>query len=192
MMPIDSPTAFVDQLRASGAVDAEQLEEVSRDLLPRFPDPESLAKELLQRGWLTPFQVNQLLEGCGHELLLGSYLLLDRLGEGGMGQVFKARHQLMNRVVALKVVRKDLLTDPGAMERFRREFLALAQLSHPNIIIAHDAANIGDRLVLVMEYVPGTDLARLVRQSGPLAVARACDYIRQAALGLQHAYERGL
>jgi serine/threonine protein kinase len=158
----------------------------------RFSEPRGLARELLQRNWVTPYQVNQLFRGRSQDLVLGDYLLLERLGEGGFGQVFKARHQLMNRVVAVKLIRRDRLGNVEAVRRFQREIRAAAQLSHPNIITAHDAAVVGDTYLLVMEYVEGVDLKKLVEQRGPLPVAEACGYIRQAALGLQHAHEQGL
>ncbi len=123
---------------------------------------------------------------------LGQYQLLEKLGEGGMGQVFKARHQLMDRIVALKVINKKHLDNPEAVLRFHREIRALAQLDHPNIVRAHDADQVDDRHFLVMEYIEGTNLAKLVRRQGPLAVAQACAYIQQAGAGLQHAHEHGL
>jgi serine/threonine protein kinase len=123
---------------------------------------------------------------------LGQYELLDKLGEGGMGQVFKARHRLMGRVVALKVVHAKCLDRPDALERFGREIRALAQLDHPNIVRAEYADEVDGTHFLVMEYVPGRDLAGLVRERGPMPVGQACDYVRQAALALQHAHERGL
>src|SRR5205823_6567103 len=112
--------------------------------------------------------------------------------QGGMGRVFKARHTLMDRIVALKVIRGDRLDEPEQLSRFRREMQAAAKLAHPNVVLAHDAALADDRYYLAMEYIEGIDLARLVKERGKLPVAQACDYIRQAALGLQHAYERGL
>jgi tRNA A-37 threonylcarbamoyl transferase component Bud32 len=123
---------------------------------------------------------------------LGQYDLLKKLGEGGMGQVFKARHRLMNRVVALKVIHKRHLDRPGAVERFRREIRTLAQLGHPNIVGAQYADQVGDTHFLVMEFVEGVTLAQLVRERGPLPVPLACAYARQAAEALQHAHEHGL
>jgi serine/threonine protein kinase len=187
-----STASLVDLLRRYRLLEPGQPEQVSRTLQHRFTDPKALARELLQRGWLTPYQANQLLQGRGQELALGSYVLLERLGEGGMGQVFKARHQQMGRVVALKVIRKERLASPDAVRRFQREVRVLAQLDHPNIVRAYDAQEVGGTQLLVMEYVAGTDLAKLVGKEGPLPVGRACEYIRQAALGLQHAHERGV
>jgi serine/threonine protein kinase len=123
---------------------------------------------------------------------IAGYQLLDQLGQGGMGQVYKARHLHMGRTVAVKLIRPDRLTHADAVRRFQREARAAARLAHPNIVTVYDSGHAGGTHFLVMEYVAGTDLARLVRESGPLPIARACAYVRQAALGLQHAFERGL
>jgi formylglycine-generating enzyme required for sulfatase activity/serine/threonine protein kinase len=161
-------------------------------LQKQFPEAHSLAGELVRRGWLTLYQANQLLQGRGAELVLGPYRVLERLGEGGMGQVFRARHIRMDRLVALKVINKDRLAGPKAFQRFTQEARAAARLSHPNIVVAHDSDEVDGRHFLAMEYVDGTDLAKLVNESGPLSVGQACDFARQAALGLQHAHERGV
>ncbi|OAI54255.1 hypothetical protein AYO44_15270 [Planctomycetaceae bacterium SCGC AG-212-F19] len=190
-MGIDTVAALNEELVKNQLLEATQLSQVAR-LQARAADARGLARELVQRGWLTPYQVNQLFQGHGKDLVLGHYLLLERLGEGGMGQVFKARHARLGRIVALKVIRKDKLADPEAVGRFRREIQAVAQLSHPNVVAAFDADQTDDALFLIMEYVEGIDLARLVREQGPLPVPVACEYIRQAALGLQHAHEKGL
>jgi serine/threonine-protein kinase len=154
--------------------------------------PRELGRELLQRNWLTPYQVNKLLQGRGAELILGPYLLLERLGEGGAGQVFKARHLRMNRLVAIKVLRKEVVTDAEVLARFYREIQLVSQLNHPNIVRAFDAGPIGQSHVLVMEFVEGVDLGRRVRDGGLLPVDEACEYVRQAAVSLQHAHGKGL
>jgi tRNA A-37 threonylcarbamoyl transferase component Bud32 len=188
-----SNAPLVDALRQSRLLEPARLEEVARTLQPRFPDPQALAGELIRRGWLTSYQADQLLQGRGQELVLGPYLFLERLGEGGMGQVFKARHRHLGRTVAIKLIRTERLDSPEAVRRFEREVRAAAHLDHPNVVLALDAAEIGGTHLLVMEYVEGaTDLSRLVRTNGPLPWPQACDYIRQAALGLQHAFEKGL
>lgn len=120
------------------------------------------------------------------------YLILRELGHGGMGVVYQALHRDMNRQVAIKVISRSLLDRPNALERFRREVQAAAQLCHRNIVIAHDAEQAGDLHMLVMEFVPGQSLAEIVDKKGPLPLRHACYYIRQAAKGLQHAYERGM
>jgi serine/threonine-protein kinase len=161
------------------------------DLLRRFPDPSSLAKELVGRGWLTPQQADQLLRGDA-PLLLGPYVILERLGEGGMGRVFKARHTTLGRLAALKVIRNDLLTRPDTVRRFRRETQAAARLTHPNVVLVYDASEQDGTHFLAMDYLEGRDLAQVVRERGPLSVLEACEFARQAALGLQHAHESGL
>jgi formylglycine-generating enzyme required for sulfatase activity/tRNA A-37 threonylcarbamoyl transferase component Bud32 len=169
-----------------------QFVEVQTRLAPACPDPRLLAKELVKQGRLTPYQVNEIFRGRGKGLLLGSYVLMEKLGEGGMGAVYKARNWKLGRVVALKLVRKDRLENSGAVQRFQREIRAAAHLDHPNIVHAIDADQVGGTHFFVMEYVDAVDLAQLVKERGPLLVLQACDAIRQAALGLQHAYERGL
>jgi eukaryotic-like serine/threonine-protein kinase len=192
-MMMDSVRTLINALRQFRFLDPAQLEDLERTVDGRFPgDPRGLAGDLLKRQWLTPLQINRLFAGRGQELLVGSYVLMERLGEGGMGQVFKARNWKLGRVVALKLIRKELLTNTTVVERFRREIQVTAQLDHPNIIRAFDADETEDGLFIVMEFVAGTDLGRLIQEVGPLSVTQACDYIRQAGLGLQHAHEKGL
>jgi serine/threonine protein kinase len=120
------------------------------------------------------------------------YRILEILGRGGMGAVFKAEHRLMQRTVALKVIRADLVDRPGTIERFQREVKAAAQLNHPNIVAALDAEQAAGVHFLVMEYVEGTSLADVVKQAGPFSVQQACIFARQTSLGLQHAFEHGM
>jgi serine/threonine-protein kinase len=190
-MLIESVSNFVELLGRCHLLEPAQWEE-ARALQPRFREPQPLAKELLRRGWLTPYQVNQVFQGRGGDLALGSYVLLERLGEGGMGQVYKARHRKLGRVVALKLIRKERLSNPAAVMRFHREIQAAAQLSHPNIVVAYDADAADGVHFYTMEYVEGTTLSQLARSSGPLPVPLAVECTRQAAIGLQHAFERGL
>jgi eukaryotic-like serine/threonine-protein kinase len=118
------------------------------------------------------------------------YRVVAAIGAGGMGAVYRAEHRLMDRPVALKVIRGDLLGNASLVERFRREVKSAARLaSHPNIVAAYDAEQAGETHMLVMEFIEGTDLARVVDRRGPLPVGEACDYARQAALGLQHAFK---
>jgi serine/threonine protein kinase len=191
-MIVDSIRTFAAILQRYRLLDSHQLAEVAGPLAKSFSNPKSLAGELIRRDWLTPYQVNQVFQGRGSDLLLESYVLLERLGEGGMGIVFKARNWKLDRLVALKLIRKERLSNTEVVRRFQREVRAAAQLNHPNVVHAYDCGECGDRHFYVMEYIDGIDLAQLVRRDGPLGVEQACDYIRQAALGLQHAYERGL
>jgi serine/threonine protein kinase len=125
-------------------------------------------------------------------LSLGQYRLLDELGRGGMGRVYKALHTIMGRVVALKVVSPELVSDPVAVEWFLREVRASTQLNHPNIVMAYDANEAEGMYFLVMEYVHGKTLDALVKKQGPAPSAYACALMRQAALGLQHAHEKNM
>jgi serine/threonine-protein kinase len=187
--------AVADFARAvceSEALTPRQLDEFLSDLMPRCGDARALARELLRREWLTAYQINELARGRGQGLRLGPYLLLARLGAGGMGTVFKALHRRLARLTAIKVVSGERLADGAKAGRFLREIQATALLNHPNLVYAYDADQAGDGYYLAMEYVEGTDLDRLVRQRGPLPAAEACAYVRQAALGLQHAHERGV
>jgi serine/threonine protein kinase len=190
-MNVASLDDLIGALRESGLFDDEQLAELN-DLAARFPNPQALTRELERRGWLTAYQAQELLAGRGRELVFGQYVVLSLLGEGGMGKVLKARHRLMKRVVALKIIRPTLLAQPRAVERFHREIEAVARLAHPNIVAAYDADQVGGTHFLVMEYVDGTDLARLVKRHGPLSAGMASECIRQAALGLEHAFAQGL
>ncbi len=200
--PVTTVAEFAEILRRHTLLTSAQLEDIAATL-DRHPTPDSLAQELLGRSWLTPYQVDQVLSGTGASLCIGSYVLLERLGEGGVGQVFKARHQRMNRVAAIKLIRPELTTDPEVLARFYREIQIIAQLDHPNVVHAYDAGPIASSsplageggvrgAFLAMEFVEGTDLSRLIKREGPLPVARAIDCVRQAALGLQHAHEKGL
>lgn len=192
VMFIDSVAAFIETLRDTRLLDPEQMEELKLRLRNQYRDASALAKELIQRDWLTPYQVNQMYQGRGCDLVLGSYVLLERLGKGGMGMVYKARHRRLDRIVALKLIRKELLSNPTALRYFHREILAAAQLSHPNIVLAYDADAVDGVNFFTMEYVEGHTFSELIQASGPLPIDIATESIRQAALGLQHAYERGL
>jgi serine/threonine-protein kinase len=192
-MPTGAVSSLIDALRDADLLEPEQLDALTSDFQASFSDPQALAQDLILRGWVSGYQAEKLLQGHGQDLIVGPYRLVELLGEGNMGQVFKAWHQRLNRIVALKLIRPERLSkDSDSVSRFQREARAAAQLLHPNVIIIYDADQIGDRHFIAMEYVDGIDLSKLVKQIGPLPVAEACDYIRQAAEGLQHACECGL
>ena len=120
------------------------------------------------------------------------YELKRELGRGGMGVVYLAHNTLMGRDEVLKVMGRQIMERAGVPERFLREIRAVAKLRHPNIVTAYHATRLGESVVFAMEYVEGYDLAQLVKSQGPLTVALACNFVYQAALGLQHAHEEGL
>jgi serine/threonine protein kinase len=123
---------------------------------------------------------------------LGNYQLVEKIGQGGMGVVYKAIHTSLNRIVALKILPAERMSDAKFVARFNREWKSLGLLNHPNIIQATDAGEVEGTCFLVMEFVEGIDLAKLTVRSGPLPIPEACELVRQAATGLQHAYEHGL
>ena len=191
-MTANTTEPFLAAIRDANLLPASRLTELTAWLAQSKADAQELAKELNRRGWMTPYQIKEIYKGRGRDLTLGPYLLLDLIGEGGMGRVFKAHHSRLGRDVALKVIRKEKLTRPQAIQRFHQEIRAVAQLSHPNVVLALDADEVDGTHFYAMEYVEGSDLTKIVRERGPLPIPQACDYIRQAAIGLQHAYERGL
>src|SRR5262245_50332644 len=136
-MPIDSAAKLLQALQ--GILTRDQEREVAATLAKQWPEPKALTKELVKRGWLTMFQATRIFQDQAGALRLGPYVLLDLLGEGGMGQVYKARQTVMDRVVALKVIRADRVGDAESVGRFRREIKAVAKLSHPNVVHAYDA-----------------------------------------------------
>ncbi len=126
------------------------------------------------------------------EASFGQYRLLEKLGEGGMGVVYKAIHLRLEKQVAIKIVAPERTANPEAVARFEREMKAVGRLHHPNIVNAFDAGEFKGSHYLVMELIDGVDLAGLLQAHAPLAVPDACELVRQAALGLQHAHEHGM
>lgn len=191
-MAIVSSGVLVDQLRRLCLLTRDQLAQVTNTFQGRCGDVRKLAKFLVQRDWITVYQMNQLLAGKAEELVIGPYHVLDKLGQGGLSHVYKARHVDNDWIVALKVIRAEALSNTEGREQFLREMEAMAFLDHPHIVQFCDVDQVGDTFYFAMEFVDGTDLGKLVSLCGPLPVDEACEYIRQAALGLQHAYERNL
>jgi serine/threonine protein kinase len=192
---------------ASGLLSQQQLDDVLAELTASRPDAvggaarsapptsqqvteEQLGQRLVDMGYLNRWQVEQLKEGRT-KFTLGPYRIVNAIGHGGMGHVFKAEHKLLGRVEAIKVLPKHK-SSPEAIAAFQREIRAQAQLDHPNLVRVSFADYEGDTYFLVTEYVPGTDLRRLVRRNGPLPFSIAATIISQAAEGLHYAHRRGL
>jgi serine/threonine-protein kinase len=186
-----SRDAFLANLRRSQLLADEQLAAVESQAVDSDRG-RVLARVLVQQGLLTKFQAEQLLAGRTNGFNLGQYVILELIGKGGMGRVFKARHRTMGRIVAVKVLSPNLLKTDRAQEMFLREVRAVSRLIHPNIVTAYDANQTGSPYFLVMEYVDGPNLEQLVRKQGPLPIGLACDFIRQAAQGLQCAHALGM
>jgi serine/threonine protein kinase len=192
MRPAAPATGIVDLLADPRLLSAARFDEIVGHILPRCDDWRIVGPELVYRGWLTPFQALLLHRGRGHELLIGSYVLLDPLGEGGMGHVYRARNWKLDTYVAVKVIRPDRAAEPGSAGRFLREIRALGTIRHPHLVYAVDAGVDSGRLYCAMEYVPGTDLGRLLRDRGALPLETACRYAAQLAAALGHISARGL
>jgi serine/threonine protein kinase len=189
-MAIASLAEFRDLLAETRLVPPDELAAVLADAPAE--EPRALAKSLVARQILTRWQAEQLWAGR-RQFLLGKYRLLDKLGQGGMGAVYRARQMSTGRIVAIKVMAQSLLDNPDSVARFHREVQSAAALNHPNIVAAYDAGEADDGAsFLVMEHVPGRDLNDWLKECGRLPIDWACECIRQAALGLQHAHERGL
>ncbi|HKB01592.1 MAG TPA: serine/threonine-protein kinase, partial [Gemmataceae bacterium] len=182
---------FIDHIVASGLMDREEVQRAVESL-PPTDRAKIVARHLVEAGKLTKFQAERLLGGKTDGFQLGQYRILDELGRGGMGRVYKAVHLAMGRFVALKMISPALTQTERARELFQREVRAAGRLHHPNIVTFYDAHTSGDRCYLVMEFVDGPNLSQLVREQGPLPVEQACEYIRQAAVGLEYAHAQGL
>jgi serine/threonine protein kinase len=185
---------FVSELTHSGLMSATEIADFQQTLpVDRQPtDGPSLARRLIEAHKLTEYQASAIIDGKTANLMFGEYRILDKIGEGGMGVVLKAEHQLMGRVVAVKVLSGAALQSPNIVRRFYREVKAAARLNHPNIVAAYDAGKYQDTHYLVMEYVDGQSLGQRVREQGPLPLSEALGYVIQAARGLQYAHEQGV
>ncbi len=192
-----SQDKLLELLRRSRLVSDAQL----REFLDRLNDAPSderpqdatqLAEAMVNARLINQWHAENLLNEKYKGFILGKYKLLGHLGTGGMSSVFLAEHPVMERLVAIKVLPKRYVEDQNYLDRFRREARAAAALDHPNIVRAYDIDNDGDRHYIVMEYVEGRDMQKLIKEDGPLSDVAAADYIAQAARGLQHAHDAGL
>ncbi len=190
-VPTVSRELFMRRLQRSKLLTLEQMQQ-AYEAAAQTADGRQLGKLLVEKRLMTRFQVRMLLADRTDGFLLGQYKILEPIGKGGMGRVFKAEHVGMGRLVAIKVLVSDLVQTEQARQLFEREVKLAARLQHPNIVTAYDADHVAGRYFLVLEYVDGPDLQSLVRRDGPLPVGVACELIRQAALGLQYAHELGM
>ncbi len=186
---------FVDLVRKSNVLDEPRLATYVEKLRGDAATPKDLsgvAGLFVRDGLLTYFQAEQFLQGRWKRFTIGKYKVLEKLGSGGMGQVFLCEHKLMRRRVAVKVLPTAKAADPSSLERFYREARAVAALDHPNIVRAYDIDQDDNLHFIVMEYVDGSSLQDIIRKAGPMDVTRACHYMYWSAVGLQSAHESGL
>ncbi len=190
--------AFFELLGQSGLISEDQRLALSSEFLANGARPESarlLADELIKRDILTLWQADMLLQGKHRGFRLGPYRILRPLGQGGMSKVLLAEHEMMHRRSAIKILPSKCQEDTDLLSRFHSEARAIAALDHPNIVRAYDFnkdVRYGKEIhYLVMEYVEGPDLRRMVEEQGPLDFRKAADFICQAAEGLAHAHAAG-
>lgn len=191
--------SFLDLLGQSDLVSNAQLLALTSEFLSdgsRPDSPQTLAGELVRREILTPWQSEMLMQGKHRGFRLGPYRILRPLGQGGMSKVFLGEHEMMRRRSAIKILPSKYQEDKDLLHRFQLEARAAAALDHPNIVRAYDFnkdVRYGKEIhYLVMEYVEGNDLRRMIEEQGPLDYRKAADYICQAALGLAHAHAAGI
>ncbi len=189
-----TPVDLIKVLRKSQILVDAKLEEIRTKVLAGdYPfDSQKLASQLIKEDVLTEYQVARLLKNKPHGMAIGKYVILDKVGAGSMGRVYKARHQLMGRVVALKIIAPELSANARVVARFQREMKMVGRLDHPNVVRAFDADSVGNALYIVMEYVPGKSMGELFRARGPLPALEVCRYASEAALGLGHAHGQGI
>lgn len=189
-----SAEEFIQGLTTSGLMTTEEVHAflVTLPPLSEQPSVKQLAAELVRRNRLTKYQAGRIAMGRPQGLVLGKYIIQDKIGEGGMGEVFVAEHRRMKRPVVVKVLPASAISSQAAIHRFQREVEAAAQLSHPNIVTAFDADEEEGIHFLVMEYVEGEALGQLAARKGPFTVDLAVSCILQAAMGLDYAHAKGI
>jgi eukaryotic-like serine/threonine-protein kinase len=188
------PADLLPVIKSSGVLGERQLAEIKAKVLHGdYPmDPTALADCLIRDKILTSFQAKRFLSNRPQGLIVGRYIILDRIGSGSMGRVYKAHHVMMDRVVALKIIAPEIAANDRVVARFQREMKLVGRLDHPNVVRAFDADQIHRVLFIVMEYVSGISLGDRLKKKGPISPAEMIDYATQSALGLAHAHEQGI
>jgi serine/threonine protein kinase len=188
------PADLLPVIKSSGVLGERQLAEIKAKVLHGdYPmDPAALADCLIRDKFLTVFQAKRLLSNRPQGLIVGRYIILDRIGSGSMGRVYKAHHVMMDRVVALKIIAPEIAANDRVVARFQREMKLVGRLDHPNVVRAYDADQLHRVLFIVMEYVSGISLGDRLKKKGPIPPAEMIDYAAQSALGLAHAHEQGI
>src|SRR5262245_23980044 len=179
------PLDLLPVIRSSGILAERQLAEIkSKILRGDYPiDSVALAECLVRDEILSSYQAKRFLGNRPHGLIVGRYIILDRIGSGSMGRVYKARHPLMDRTVALKIIAPEIASNDRVVARFQREMKLVGRLDHPNVVRAFDADQHHRVLYIVMEYVSGYSLGERLKK-GPIPPMEMIEYASQAALGL--------
>jgi eukaryotic-like serine/threonine-protein kinase len=190
---VEAPRDLLPVIRASGVLADRQLAEIKSKILHGdYPlDSVELADCLVRDNILTSFQAKRLLSNRPQGLVVGRYVILERVGSGSMGRVYKAHHAMMDRVVAIKIIAPEIASNERVVARFQREMKLVGRLDHPNVVRAFDADQVNRVLYIVMEYATGHTLGELLKKR-LIPPAEMIDYAIQSALGLSHAHEQGI
>ncbi|MCY2969044.1 MAG: bifunctional serine/threonine-protein kinase/formylglycine-generating enzyme family protein [Planctomycetota bacterium] len=189
-MAVDFKT-FLQRLFDSGILTEQNFNALEQKKI-RHQNVESFIQDLIESKLLTKFQAEQIIAGKGESLAFGKYIIQEKLGAGGMGQVYKAYHPEAAKLVAIKVILPQGKFDTESVKRFEREVKASEKLVHPNIIAVLDSGSFKGSLFMVMELIEGKDLFELINEKGKLAIKEAVAYIIQAARALEHAHANGV
>jgi len=185
---------LLENLKTSGLLSAEEVSKFHTGFATRGvpKSPEHLAKDLVKHNYLTKLQAAAVVKGKTRNLIFGDYIVIDKIGSGGMGQVFKARHKPTRKLVAMKVLSAEAVSNRRLIERFKKEAKAIGRLKHPNVVRAYEAGKINKIRYLVMEYVDGENMLARVKRKGPLSIDEVVNCILQAARGLDYAHQQGI
>jgi serine/threonine protein kinase len=193
-MAVSSLKQMLDRLLETGLISDQQFRELGERKNPddTLPSLTGVTRRLVDNGVLTQFQAGQICDGDPERLVIDEYVLVDLLGSGGMGEVCLARHRIMQRDVAIKLLVPRSVESAESVERFKREARAAAKLSHPNVVTALDAGVFNNQYYLVMEYVKGQSLGEIIKTQGAVRLDRALDFTIQAGQGIEYAHRQGV
>ncbi len=189
-----STSTMIKRILKLGLVDAPVMKKLldGRDPATELPESDWVLRALVQEQVLTDFQAAAIRRGRIDDLVVDNYIVLRQIGRGGMGRVYEVIHRRLCKRAALKLVDSDYASDSRVIRRFQREVESTARLVHPNLVTAFDAGEFAGRPYLVMEFVDGADLNRLIKERGSLPLDQALDILTQAARGLREAHKRGI
>ena len=191
-MTTSTTSSFIDNLRESRLLQSGQIDELLRTPDAQDVDAAMLGQCLVQLGWLTQYQLDEVVQGRGPGLTLPPYRLLEKLGTGAAGTTYKAQHTDRDGLCVVRLIPPERLMSGPAQERLLKVTMAAAGLNHPALAHVTGIEAAGDQVVYVREYVEGTDLGRLVQEQGALSVVQACDVLQQVANALQAVHDLGL
>lgn len=185
---------FIQSLSSNSILSGPEVSKLREQLAAEqlTADADVLARELVKQGKITKFQAVNIYQGHGKGLIFGDYVVLAKIGSGGMGHVYKAQHRRMKRLAAIKVLLPSLTSSAKNVQRFYQEVEVAAKLHHPNIVTTYDAGEAHGMHHLIMEFVDGSDLSKHVSKQGPLTVEQAINCVLQAARGLEHAHGQNI